>query len=344
MPMLDAFNTDTFGMVSLTNSLELLPFKPARIGELGIFQPRPIATTTAVIEEKAGKLALIQTSRRGEPALVSESEKRTTRSFVVPHIKLQDTITAETIQNLRAFGSETELMTLSQEVNDRMARLKQDQEVTLEHLRAGTLKGVQLDADGTTVLFNFFTEFGITPTVVDMNMDDATQDMTAKLVEVKRAIDDALGSHRNSWTYIQCLCGRSFYDDFTTHARVRTAYERWNDGAFLRSDMRGGFEFGDTRVRIEEYSATVSGVDFMNTNEAIFFPVGVPEMFETIYAPADYIETVNTRGRPMYAKMAPGADGFNRAVQLEVQQNPLCICKRPGALIKAWTNSDVYGS
>ena len=344
MPMIDAFNTDTFGMVSLTNALELLPYKPARIGQLGIFPDLPIRTTVAVIEELAGKLALIQTSRRGEPANVNEAEKRTTRSFVIPHIELEDTIYAESIQNLRAFGSETELMMLSAEVNSRMARLKQNHEVTLEHLRLGALKGIILDADGTTVLYNLFTEFGITPTVVDMNMDDTTQNMRAKLIEIRRAIDDALGAHQAMYSYIQGFCGRSFFDEFTTHATATAAYDRWNDGAFYRNDLRGGFEFGDTKVRLEEYSGTVSGVDFMDTNSAIFFPVGVPEMFETLLAPADFIETANQLGKPLYAKMAPDPSGLNRHVKLHTQQNPLPICKRPGALIKAWKNSNVYGS
>ena len=53
----------------------------------------------------------------------------------------------------------------------------------------------------------------------------------------------------------------------------------------------------------------------------------------TVYAPADYIETVNTIGLPRYAKQATDQE-FGRWVKLHTQSNPLPICTRPKTLIK----------
>lgn len=54
--------------------------------------------------------------------------------------------------------------------------------------------------------------------------------------------------------------------------------------------------------------------------------------FITRYAPANYTETVNTMGLPMYAKAEPRK--FNKGFDIEAQTNPLNLCTRPGAIVK----------
>ncbi len=341
MPMVDAFNTDTFGTVSLTDTVLKAPYKPSTIGRMGLFEPHPVSTTTTVVEEKAGQLGLIQTTRRGEPSDVGKPLKRTTRPFLIPHITLEDTIAAESIQNIRAYGSETELQSLIAEVNDRLMQLRQNHEVTLEWHRLGALKGLLLDADSTEI-FNFFTEFNVIQTIVEFNLDVDGTEVLLKVLEVKRAVEAALGADRGLYDHIHCFCDSTFFDALTTHPLVKTAYERWNDGRFLRSDMRMGFEYGSTGVVFEEYTGTVSGTAFMGVGEAIFFPVGSPGLFKCHFAPADFMETVNTRGKELYAKQAPDPSGLNRYVKLHTQQNPLCICNRPAVLIKGWKNTATY--
>ena len=67
-------------------------------------------------------------------------------------------------------------------------------------------------------------------------------------------------------------------------------------------------------------------------DEAYAVPKGVPERFITRFAPADYMEAVNTNGLPYYAKQEAGK--FGKAVELEAQSNPLHLCTRPRAVIK----------
>ena len=54
MAALDIFNSNAFSMVSLTDTINKLPFLPGRIGQLGIFHEQGVATTTVLIEEKEG--------------------------------------------------------------------------------------------------------------------------------------------------------------------------------------------------------------------------------------------------------------------------------------------------
>ena len=52
----------------------------------------------------------------------------------------------------------------------------------------------------------------------------------------------------------------------------------------------------------ENYRGQVGGTAFIDTNKCHIFPLGVPGLFRTYFAPADYIETVNTLGRRLYVK------------------------------------------
>jgi len=62
------------------------------------------------------------------------------------------------------------------------------------------------------------------------------------------------------------------------------------------------------------------------------FPAqGVPDLYISSFAPADYMETVNTQGIPYYSKIEPLA--FNKGVAGEAQSNPLHLCTRPLAQI-----------
>jgi hypothetical protein len=114
-----------------------------------------------MIEEREGSLTLIETSQRGAPAQQNQHNKRKARSLVVPHIALEDTILADEVQNVRAFGSESLLDGVQNVVNFRLAEMSRKHDATLEHLRIGAIKGQILDADGSTVLYDLFNEFGV---------------------------------------------------------------------------------------------------------------------------------------------------------------------------------------
>ena len=89
---------------------------------------------------------------------------------------------------------------------------------------------------------------------------------------------------------------------------------------------------GDGGIVFERYRGNVGGVPYVPEDRAFAVPEGVPDLFITNFAPADYMETVNTNGLPYYAsqELLP----HNKGVDLEAQSNPLSLCTRPGAVIK----------
>lgn len=137
---------------------------------------------------------------------------------------------------------------------------------------------------------------------------------------------------------VHALVSKEFFRKLITHAKVKDAYARWRDGEALRSDLRKGFEFGG--ITFEQYLGQVSTIDgevrrFIKENEGHCIPMNTLDTldtFETIYAPADFLETANTIGKAVYAKQETRK--FNRGVDLHTQSNPLPICYRPKVLVK----------
>jgi hypothetical protein len=300
--MLDIFKSDAFGLISLTDAILKLPHQPTRIANLGLFQSRGIPTTTVVVEEKDGQLSLIPTSPRGGPGSVLGRNLRTARSFLVPHLEREATIYADEVQGVRAFGSESETEGVMAVVNQRLAELRPMHDVTLEYQRIGAMKGSIVDADGTTVLFNLFTEFNVVQQTKDFVLSNATTNVRKTTVEALRLMEAELGG--TPYTQARAFCSAGFFDDLVDHANVKEAYKYQEGRAMLAGDLRyTGFEYGG--VLWEEYRGSVTGSDgnakaFIPANEAILFPVG-PPIYRT------YVHT---------------------------QSNPLSLCLRPRAIIK----------
>ena len=327
MPMLDVFNSDAFSVVSLTDAILKAPFRPMRIGSLGLFRERGITTTTVVIEEKDGRLSLIPTSPRGGPASTIGAQKRTPRSFAVPHLERESKIMADEVQNVRAFGSENAQEVVQSIVNERLVDLRAMHEVTLEHLRVGAIKGQLLDADGSSVLFNLFTEFDVTQQTEDIALSVKTTKVRNDAVAIQRLIESELGAE--PITGYRAFCGDEFFDALIEHDQVKESL-KFQESELLRTDLRKGFEFGG--ITWENYRGKVGAVSFFPTAEAYVVPIGT-NIFSTYFAPADFMETVNTVGLPVYVKTAMD-ERLNRWTKLHSQSNPLALCLRPRAVVK----------
>lgn len=326
MPLIDIFRDDAFSTVSLTDRILKAPHKPGRIGTLGLFRERGISTTTAVVEEKNGRLELIQTSPRGGPAGTIGEQKRTARSFQVPHLEKESTVMADAVQGVRAFGSENELQAVQPIIDERLADLRAMHEVTLEHLRAGAIKGQILDADGSTVLFNLFTEFGVSQQTYEFDLTTDATNVRSECVAVQRLSEAELGAEMV--TGYRAFCGDAFFDALIEHASVVESL-KYRESQVLRTDLRAGVEYGG--IVWENYRGSVGGVSFFPDDEAYVVPEGTG-IFATYFAPADFLEAVNTVGLPLYAKMAFD-EQLNRWAKVHTQSNPLALCLRPRAVI-----------
>lgn len=332
--MLDIFNNDAFSVTNLTDAINDISFVPGRIGQMGLFETESIDTTTIAIENQGDLLVLVPPTPRGGPGTTLDKEKRTIRALTVPHFEINDAIYAEEVQNVRALGQERALQTVMQKVAQRQRTHVNSFIATEEYARLGAIKGVVTYADGSSL--NLFTEFGVqqeSEIAFDLgNKKDGA--LRAACAAVIRKIADKLGGI--PFSGVHAFCGDDFFDALIKNAEVRESYLNWNAAQELRTSYvsggqsYGAFPFGG--IMWENYRGKVGGTAFITGSACHIFPTGVPGLFKSYHAPADYEDTVNTMGQRLYSRQYPMPNGKGR--NLDTQMNALQLCTRPQVLLK----------
>ncbi len=328
MASLDIFKDDAFSLQSLTKAINEQPYVPGRLGALGLFSEEGVVTTSVSVEKLGESLSLVPAGERGAPAKNTAGDKRTLVNFNTIHLPQRARILADEVQGVRAFGSDSELETIQNVVNKRLGKMRRQLDATIEYQRMGALKGQILDANGSTVLEDLFTKFGLVQQTKSLVLGTGTTKVRTKVLEAKRLMEDALGNAM--YTGARSFCSPAFFDALTTHDLVEKFFINWQSNEVMRQDARAAFLFAG--VLWEEYRGAVGGVDFIAAGDAYLVPEGVPDLFVTHYGPADYVEAANTIGLPYYVMQEPLPMG--KGIDLEAQSNPISICTRPRAVIK----------
>ena len=321
------FEDDAFSVSSLTAAINEQEYLPGRISSLGLFREEGISTLTVQIEKDGDTLALVPSGERGTSGLVVGGTKRTLIPFNTVHLPERFTIKADEIQGIRAFGTRSELQAVQDVVNKRLAKARRQLDATHEFQRMGALNGQVLDADGKTVLLDIYKSFGVNRQKLQMGLNSPDTELRVKCGEALDMQEEALGSVTSSGS--RAMCGKNFWNKLIVHKSVKETYLNTMQAASLRGDAREAFEFGG--IVWERYRGKVAGVAFVHDDKALLVPEGVPDLYISSFAPADYMETVNTQGIPYYSKIEPLP--FNKGVAGEAQSNPLHLCTRPRAQI-----------
>jgi hypothetical protein len=321
------FDDEAFTVTSLTAALNDQPYLPGRISASGLFREEGITTLTVQIEKDGDTLALVPAGERGGSGLVVAASKRTLIPFNTVHLPERFTIKADEIQGIRAFGTRTELQAVQDVVNTRLAKARRQLDATHEFQRMGALNGLILDADGSTVLLNLYERFGVQRQKLSMELKDPKTELRVKCVEALDMQEDALGAVTSTGS--RAFCGKHFWNELIVHPSIKETYLNSQQAASLRGDARESFELGG--IVWERYRGKIAGVSFVHDDQALLVPEGVPDLYISAFAPADYMETVNTQGIPYYSKIEPMQ--FGKGMAGEAQSNPLHICTRPRAQI-----------
>ncbi|TRD16959.1 major capsid protein [Palleronia caenipelagi] len=323
-----------FSVIALTAALNDQPFVPGQLGALGIFEEDGVTSTMIKIEEKNGTLDLVEPTPRGGPGQTIGDEDRRKIPFEVDHYEINDTVMADEVQNVLQFGSDDQLESVQNRIDGKLARHARSLDATLEHQRVGAIKGVILSGKGV-VLHNLYDRFGLAvPQPVALGIDGQVSGIASLIKgEVVYALEDELDA---AYDHVHAMCGRDFHDALWAQKEVRETFLADNQGYQLRDGAPDVFTVG--KVTFERYrtgkkaTAANGGAAFLAPDEARVFPVGVPDLFITRFAPADLEEAVNTIGLPRYAHQYPMQNGKGR--HLDSQMNAISLCTRPGVLKK----------
>ena len=337
MAGMDVFKADAFSMMSMLAAIEEVDFNPQFLGSLALFEPAPQRTNIITVESRENVLSLIQTSELGAPVAQRSADKAKLRDFRTVRIAKGSQISSAEIQGIRAFGSETEMKQVQEEVARRLNQLVADVELTWENHRLGAVQGIVTDADGTTIV-DFFSEFGVTqPTEVDFDFSALTDgDVRTKIeASITRPMIRAAKGAFVTGSRIIALVGDTFWDEFVNHSEIRTTFLNHQAAAALRDDTAfGTFRYAGVdwvNYRGTDDNTTVS----VAAAEAKFFPANAPGVFKVAWGPAESIDLANMPGAPLRSLVLPDTSGRNAFVDVEVYSYPLYVCTRPLTLRRA---------
>lgn len=331
MDIIDIFNQDAFGAVSLTEKINKYPYKPGRIGSMGLFgAARGITTPTLAIHEKFGRLKLIETSARGEQKQFRRNNRGRLKHFAVPHLEENDAIMADEVIGARLFGEspgDPSPAAIASIVTDKMTNLRMEHELTWEYHMLGAVKGQVLDADGTQVIYDWHQEFNVTKATFAY-----TGDLAQVCREVKRHMARTLGSINNNGNIrIHCFVGADFMDKVASDATVKADYQRYLDGKRLRDNAAHDI-FSYQGIDFEEYLGYFDdGTPFVEDGKGHAFPTGT-DRFIHRNAPADMIEAAGSVGLPLYSHQEPKRG--RKGIDLFTQSNPIYMCTQPAILVE----------
>jgi len=345
--ILDVFNSNQFGLVALTDLVNDFPPQYGSLGALGLFTDEGVAQRTVVVDFDGTTLQLLPQTPWGGPGVANKSALARSRGYAIPHFPILDSVLASDMQGRRMPGKSDAMQDAQYLLARKMMEMRKKLEQTLEWMRLGVLKaGLVKDGLGSTIL-DIYGDFGITQASTSFALATATTDVLGKIAGVKRASIAALRGEISGQFLV--LCSDTFYDALVSHPNVQKAFQFWNNGQALNQDLSSangrvnsqgvfnnieGFKFGG--VTFINYTGAVTDSSgnsqlMIDAGSAYLFPMGT-SVFRTFYAPADYMETVNTQGLPFYAKQRPM--DFDKGIQVECQSNPLPICLKPAVIQK----------
>ena len=355
----DFFNDDAFSAVSMTRYINVMPYVPTFFGEMNLFndmvdgttveqrftssQQNGIDSDVAKVTRENGRLMILPTEARGSMPTYNQPDEVKQRAFQVTYIPKNDEILWDQIIGKRIYGMQNSSGMVGQEtsaqaVNRCLTKMWKEYLLTWEYHRLGAVKGVILDADGQQVVYDLFREFGVQKKVVTYDTS-----LSAVCEEIVSHIGDRLGAMMPGG--IGCVVGKDFFDKVQDEVELNTAYERYQDGAHLRtsyqnqpyeSRMPQGFHYrGVTfyryRGNLQNQATPAVQSSMIADNKAHAFPTGTDRFFRS-NAPGTCEAAVGTLGLPIYIERE--ARKFKKGIEFHAESCPLFMCNQPEVLVE----------
>lgn len=345
---LDILRNDAFSVVSLRRLVDNLPFVPTMLGDMQIFNPQPIRTREVILYEEDGNVHLIPTTEIGSPDVHQIRDQGRARMLRTKRLAKMDTVRAGELIGIAdtAIPESIRLRTAQALTAKRMAKLKSDMEATKELHRLGALQGKLIDADGTTVIYNYFDEYGISqPATINLNFAATSEnDLTMFFQEnVIVPMELTLKDRAPNGVTVACLVGDYFWGRLMRHPGFRKLFE-------LQALARAGaadvlFQPNNWRrlnfagIEWINYRGSTAGDIAVPTADAIFFPIGARDVFDVYWAPGETLLDITEAGRPEYAYLQPDVrTAMPEKLDMFLRSYPLYACIYPKCLIRMTTS------
>lgn len=337
----DVFRDDSWSAIEVTEAAGDIVYIPGTLANLGIFDVEPIATTDVGIYKDSETLSLVPITERGAPETLPERDISSLVKLPTVRLAQRDRINSHEVQNMLAapgMNLERGLQRAWAEVDKRQRKLTRKLEITREHHRLAALQGILLDADGSQVM-NFFTAFGyvqpapLTIALSTLDNGDLREYISKNVVAPMLT---ALGGRRTPNTRIGALCGEDFFHGLLKNPEYRATYIGIPAQTELRQDPTWSTieAFGVTWIH---YLGASNGMLEIESDEAIFFPIGAEDVFKEYRAPGeDWAQVNGEDGREFYSVVSPDyRPNMMEWVDVYLRAYNLICCIAPNVLRRA---------
>lgn len=346
---LDIFKNDAFSVTTLQRVVKNVPYFPQMLGNMQVFDPKPILTKEVLLYEEDGNIRIIPVTERGAPDIMQIRDQGRLRALATSRLSKKDSVRAGELFALanEALPMDVRLRNAVQLVNDRTETLKTDMEATKELHRFGGLQGklVTTREDGSTYTINFFTEYGIAePAAININFSTTAEaDLMQNFQETfLQPMLLSLKNRANLGTRVGALCGDSFWSKLMRHPAVREIYKLQQTGVqlaamqnpLLAPNLWGHVYFAG--IDWYHFRGSTGGEIAVPVNDAIMFPIGAKDVFNVYWAPGETLLDVNQPGQPEYLYVQPDVrSAMPEFVDIVLRSYPLYACIYPQCLMRA---------
>lgn len=324
-------------VVDFSPMIELQDSPDTLISSLGLFDTYYHQTTAIEIGKEKVNDGLIPARERGGERNFLTMAQPTVKVFRIPFFPLDKNIKAQDIQSFRSFamaGINDQLRTEAEVVNRYMTQILRDVAKTKETIFANAVMGTAYVGTGGSVnsAYNWYTEWDATQKVVPIDFASTTVSPAATIEAEARAYIIDTKQDGSTATRIVALCSREFFASLVNSPFVRQAYQYYQGTPNLLRDRLSG----NMDVQVFEWNG-VTYIEDIHGNipagEAYVLPMGIADMFQAHYAPADTPELANTVARELYTFMV----SEHRQVQLQSEFSLLAVNTRPELVVRLTT-------
>lgn len=330
-------------VVDLSSDINLIPNNWGLINRLGLFEHKYGRSKTVMIPRTTEGQHLLDDRNWDERNPSIAGAARDYLTLPIPHYPVDDAITPNDIDSNLDWASIVkggmQLETIATKRVEKMARIRGAHSLTLEMARMQAIKDGTVYSPRGTVNVNYYTEYGSAREVKSVDLDSTVLPPNDALQNASGYLQDQIQTGEIATDFV-ALCSSTFFAALTNNPFVTERYfyvQNAQQQPLLVGDLSAGgvldaryrsFDFAG--ITFIEVRGGVAGIPYIESGDAYMFPRGT-NSFETWFAPANRLSTVNTTAADSY--WFEYINEKDDLIEIMTETNFLNILKRPDLVI-----------
>lgn len=308
----DVLRDPVFGVIEQTARMRKIPNQPLLLSGMGVFKTKSITTRSFAVRIDQHKKRVLQTSARGIDGNTTEFYESRVKYLDTLYYATKDHVSADDIYTAGHIAPDNEIAaiaTIQNLLDERQRQILDHFNLTWEFGRMMALtRGIIATIDDNSnpvTLVDLFDLFEVTQQNIDIPFSQADFEFEGLINELHQELDNRGATAR---TATKMICSPEFYDAMVSHPIIRNAVKFINGGVFLMQHHRSfeyqGIEWirygGNCLPASAETGA--AAIPWVPAGKAYSLVDGLADLYQTVYSPADFVETVGKPGQPFYFK------------------------------------------